>query len=143
VSDPGLDERLKAAEQIERSTRFMLFGIAGIAFVAVIDLPTAWLTGDRRIDVALLASAAMALWGVYSMRRLAGRLRANQPPPRPSGINRVFSVAGMAAALALSAAIGYLLGGWIVAVLLPAASIIFMAAAAAVALGRRRTSIRR
>jgi hypothetical protein len=80
VSDPGHAERIKLADRFDRYSRHVLLVIVPIAVIAALDLATGWLTGDRLIDVALLGAVALALWGAYSLRRLARRFRAEEIP---------------------------------------------------------------
>jgi hypothetical protein len=50
----------------------------------------------------------------------------------------MFSLASFAATLALTAGLGYLVGGWVLAVVLPSATIVVMAGSAAIGIGRER-----
>jgi hypothetical protein len=126
------------ADRFDRYTRRIVLAMIPIALIAVVDLPTGWLLDDRRLDIALVAALGMGLWGVYSLRRFATRLRADDLPARPTRRRWVGSFASLAASLALSAGLGYLIGGWLPAVLLPSATLILMAGSVAVGLRRRR-----
>lgn len=138
MQDPSPAERTQVAERFDRYARHVLLAIIPIALIAAVDLPTGWLIDDRRIDIALLAAVAMALWGAYSLRRLGSRLRAGEPARRPTRRSWVLSLTSMAATLALTAVIGYLIGGWVAAVVLPSATIVLMAVSAAIGIRRRR-----
>jgi len=102
----------------------MLLGVVPLALIAVVDLATGALTGDRRVDIGLLAAAALAGTSVISQRRLARRLRANDFPRRATTAQWVRAAASILVGLAFSAGVGYLIGGWIVAILLPAVTVL-------------------
>jgi hypothetical protein len=138
AKDPSPSERTKVADRLDRSARHLLLAIIPTALIPAVDLPTGWLTGDRRIDIALLAAVAMALWRAYSLRRLARRLRSGEVARRPTRRRWVLSLASMAPPLALSAGIGYLIGGWVPALVVPSATIVLMAGSAAIGIRRRR-----
>lgn len=138
MQDPSPAERTQVAERFDRYARHVLLAIIPIALIAAVDLPTGWLIDDRRIDIALLAAVAMALWGAYSLRRLGSRLRTGEFARRPTRRSWVLSLTSMAATLALTAVIGYLIGGWVAAVVLPSATIVLMAVSAAIGIRRRR-----
>lgn len=102
---------------MERYGRHIWLGIIPLALIAAVDLATGALTGDRRIDVALLAAAAMSVYSLVSQRRLARRLRDPDWPPRATPWMWVRGTASIAFSLAFCAGIGYLVGGVVAATL--------------------------
>ena len=138
MPEPGPVDRREFADRLDRSTRYLVLAIIPIALIAVVDLTTGWLIDERRMDIALLAAVAMVLWGAYSFRRLAGRLRAGDFGRRPTRRKWVIELVETAVLLAVCAAIGYLIGGWVPAVVLPAAVIVVTAGSTAVGIRRRR-----
>jgi hypothetical protein len=70
-------ERL--ADVFDRSARRSAVCAIPLALVALVDLATGALTGDSRLDVALLAAAAIALAAAFSLRRHSRRFRGGQP----------------------------------------------------------------
>jgi hypothetical protein len=131
-------ERTKFADRLERDARYLMLALIPIALIAIVDLSTGSLLDDRRIDIALLAGTAMAVWGAHSHRRMAERLRSGGFAERPTRRQWVLQLASVAVLLGLCAGMGYLIGGWVPAVLLPAATIILTAGSAAVGIRRRR-----
>jgi hypothetical protein len=121
--------RDKLAEKFNRYSRHAVLGVIPIALIAIVDLFTGSLTADRRIDYALLAAAAMGLWSAYSQRRLARRFRSGAFPQRATPMLVVKAVASTLLSLAVSAGMGYLIGGWVFAVVLPVAAIVLIAIA--------------
>jgi hypothetical protein len=142
VVDPPPAELTKAADRFERSSRHLLLALIPIALLAAVDLATGWLTGDRRIAIALLVATAMAVWGAYSLRWLARRFRTGDVARPPTRQSSLFLFASIAASLALSAGFGYLIGGWVLAVLIPSATIVVIAASGVYGIrcGRRLTA---
>jgi hypothetical protein len=138
VPDPGPIERSKFADRLDRSVRHLVLALIPIALIAVVDLSTGSLIDDRRIDIALLAATAMGLWGAYSLGRIAGRFRAGNVGWRNTRRQWVLQLASVAVLLGLCAGMGYLIGGWVPAVLLPAVTIVLTAGSAAVGIRRRR-----
>jgi peptidoglycan/LPS O-acetylase OafA/YrhL len=128
--------RNKFAERLNRYSRHAVLGVIPLALIAVIDLLTGSLTADRRIDYALLAAAAMGLWSAFAQRRLARRFRSGTFPQRATPMLVVKAVASVLLALALGVGMGYLIGGWVLAVVLPAAATVLIAFA--VFWGRRQ-----
>ena len=87
--------------------------------LAVVDLLTGSLIGDRTFDALLLTGCALGLWGFLEMRWVAQRIRTSEPPA-PLGAARWFLIiAGCVLTLAFAAGIGYVTGGpWMAVVLL-------------------------
>ncbi len=132
----GEAEREKLAKRFERHSRHTLFAIVPIGLIAVIDLATGSLTGDHNIDYGLLAITAMSLYSVFLLRRLAGRFRRNDFPQRATPMLWLKSIGSIVTSLAVSAGIGYLVGGWVLAVVIPMGAAVTITIA--VVVGRRR-----
>lgn len=131
-------ERENVANRLEKMVRHTPVLLAPFALVAVVDLVTGSVTGDSRIDVALLVAAALGLWGAYSTRQLARRLRSGNLPERATPTAWIRAAASMLVSLAVCAGVGYLLGGWTGAVLLSAVTIALIGVALGVGIRRRR-----
>jgi uncharacterized membrane protein len=129
-------ERENVANRLEKMVRHTPVLLAPLALVAVVDLVTGSVTGDSRIDVVLLLAAAAGLWSAYSTRRLAGRFRRDDFPQRATPLVWARAVISLAASFGFCAGVGYLIGGWVAAVVLPTAMTILIAVS--FASGRRR-----
>lgn len=93
-----------------------------LLLIAAADLATGYLGGDRRIDVVLLAASAMSFYSSFSLRRLARRFGQpeRQTPATPwAWMRGILSILVM---LAAGTGLGYLIGGLVVAVVLPTAT---------------------
>jgi hypothetical protein len=112
-------EREKAARRADRTVRHGALGFIVIAAIAVIDLANGFLGESRRIDAALLALAAVFLGGALQVRLAARQFGSKDFPPQPTPARLTAIVLLGLASLVLSAAVGYLIGGWFPAVLLP------------------------
>jgi hypothetical protein len=136
VGDTAGEERV-AALLVKNERLSLGLGIFLVA-VAVADLFTGSLIDNKRIDVALLALAAMIVSGVFSRRRLAARFRRGEM--RGPATPRTYIRFGLKEAMSLVfvGAVGYLLGGWIVAIILPALALATGAVAVGIGLRRRR-----
>jgi hypothetical protein len=135
---PPTVDREQLAARFERYARLSAVGVLPIAVIAVVDLVTGSLTANRRIDVALLAAAAMGLLSAMSTRRLARRFRLNDVPQRPSRSLWLRSLASLALSIAFTGGVGYLLGGWGAAIALAAVTFALIGGATLVGLRRRR-----
>ena len=137
VGDTACSEERVAALLVKNERLSLVMSVA-MACLAVADLVTGSLVDNWRIDVALLASAAMVISGVYSRRRMAARLRHGEmrgPMTLRIWIREVGSVAML---VVFIGAVGYLLGGSLVAIALPAAALAMVAVAVAIGFRRRR-----
>ena len=131
-------QRNESADKVEESIRFVLVAaIFGMVLVGV-DFVTGVPFDDWRIDVLLLAGCVLGLWSFFEMRQLARKVRTDHVPGRPGPGMWFSSIAGILVSLAVSAGFGYVLGGLWLAVLLPAAEIVFMAILTARGVRRRR-----
>jgi hypothetical protein len=140
VTDPVRTlEQEKLADRFDRYARHAVLGAIPIALIAVFDLATGSLTGDSRIDIALLGAAAMSFWSAFSLSRLGRRFRRGALPQRTGWMFWARSVAPIAASLGFSAGLGYLIGGWTLAVVLPSVTTALMGVAVGLGLRRRRT----
>jgi hypothetical protein len=121
--EPPPTELTKVADRFERSSRHLLLAL----------IPTA---------LPLLVATAMAVWGAYSLRWLARRFRTGDVARPPTRQSSLFMFASIAVSLALIAGFGYLIGGWVPAVLIPSATIVLIAASFVFGLrrGRRLTT---
>jgi hypothetical protein len=137
MSALGPAERARIADRLERSTRHLGWGLAPLTLFAVVDLLTGWFTDDRRLDPLLLIAAAMGFWGLYSVRRLARRIRAGEPKP-PTRRSLLLALAALAATLTLTTGMGYLVGGSVGAVVLPSATIALLMVSFAIGILRRQ-----
>jgi hypothetical protein len=126
--------RARVADRLDRYARHFLWALVPLFLVALIDLPTGWLSRDRRIDVAVLVSSAMGLWAVHTIRRLSRRVRDGTPwwP------NWLLTVASVAVSLGASAGLGYLLLGSVGVIVLPSVTIVLTLVTVALGLWRRR-----
>ena len=130
-------ERINIANRIERHTRYLVVAMGLTVVIASVDLITGWLTADRRFDIAILVAGAMGVGGIASLRQLAQQMREGLPP-RPTKRSLMLSVSSVAAALVLTGVIGYLIGGWALAMILPSVTTLLVAASAAFGLWRAR-----
>lgn len=112
--------------------------MAPLALIGLLDLATGWLVSDRRFDAALLALCVMAGLSVVSQRRLARRLRAGELQGRATRLQWARAVLSTLLGLTFSAGVGYLIGGTVVAILLPAVTIVLVAYSVARGLRKRR-----
>jgi hypothetical protein len=95
--------------------------------IATIDVLTGSLTANRRIDYALLAAAAMGLSSAFWQRRFARRFRSGAFAQRATAMLVVKAVASVLVSLAVSVGMGYLIVGWVFAVVLPASATVLIA----------------
>ncbi len=138
MSEPGrTTDRDELARRFEKYARHSALGVIPIAVLAAVDLWTGWLTGEWRVDVALLAASGMAPWSAFSFRMLARRFRAGELAHKPAPARWVGYIVSLFGVLGVSAGIGYLVGGWIVGLLLPSLTVVLIAASAAVGIRRR------
>jgi hypothetical protein len=93
-----------------------------LVVIAVVDLATDYLGVGRRIDVALLAVSAMGFYSSFSIRRLGRRFRQPETPTRATPWVWMRGILSILVTLAAGAGLGYLIGGLVVAVVLPAAT---------------------
>ncbi len=129
-------EREALAGLLDKSARHMVIVVLFLAAIAAVDLATGSLLADKRLDLVLLGGTALGLWGAYSIRGTARRIRAGEPSERPSAARWAALVASYAASLAFAAAVGYLIGGWVVAVVL--VSVVIVLTAFTFVIGTRR-----
>jgi hypothetical protein len=140
VAELSPAQRAENADKLEQSIRFVPVAvILGMVLVGV-DLVTGAIFDDWRIDLLVLACCALGLWVFLSLRQIAGWVRTNQVPPRPGPGTWVSWTAGSALSVSITAGLGYLIGGLWLAVLLPAAEIVFIAILTARSVRRRRTA---
>lgn len=131
-------EREAVADRLEKAGRHTVFIVIPLAVIAAVDLATGSLTGERRIDLVLLAAAAMSLWANVSIRRTARRIRSGESFERPGAARWISLVASSSVTLAFAVGVGYLIGGWVGAVVLPAFVIVVTAGSVAIGMRRRR-----
>jgi hypothetical protein len=141
ASVPPVD-REQIAARFDRYARLSAIGVLPIGLIAAIDLVTGSLIANRRMDIALLAAAGMGFCSAISTRRLARRFRRNDFPQRPTPSAWLRSLASLGLSIALTGGIGYLLGGWLVSVVLTAVTFVLVASSVAVGLRRRRRRLR-
>jgi drug/metabolite transporter (DMT)-like permease len=122
----------------ERYGRRAWLGAVPLALIAVVDLATGDLTGDRRVDVALLAATAMVGYSTLSLRRLARRFREPEKPQRATAWMWIRGSVSLVAVFAATAGLGYLIGGTVAAIVLPSASLVLMLISVGIGLRRRR-----
>jgi uncharacterized membrane-anchored protein len=118
VVDPAASERAKSADQLLESVRFLRFVVPVMAGIALLDLLTGWITDSWRWDVALLLGAASGLFALVAMHRLAANVRADRVPRRSSPRQVILAALGSLVSFGVTAVIGYLLGGFWLAVAL-------------------------
>ena len=135
--DPGL-ERRKISARIEKHRRLSLLGAIPTACTAIADLATGWLGHEWRLDLALLLIAAMIVWSALSSRRLTRRLIAGPAPVEVTPMRVMRALLPFATVLAITAGLGYLLGGTLGAILFPSWTLSTTVVVVAVAVGIRR-----
>jgi hypothetical protein len=124
----------------QRSLRATLLTIT-VAIFALTDLLTGWpIGGTWEIDVALLVAVGMGIWGSWSLDRFARRMRKSQLPTEMTPLLLARTLFSIAATVALTGGIGYLLAGWIGAVALLA--LVGITTGVAVVIGLRRRKAR-
>jgi hypothetical protein len=122
----------------QRSLRTTLVTIP-VALLALIDLLTGWpIGGIWEIDVALLVAVGMGIWGSWSLDRFARRMRKSQLPTEMTPLLLARTLFSIAATVALTGGIGYLLAGWIGAAALLALEGITTGVGVAIGLRRRK-----
>ncbi len=112
----------KLADQFDKYARYTVLAVIPIALIAVVDLATGSMTGDRRIDIASLAAATMGLWSAFSLRRLAQQFRGGNLLQRATPALWARTVLSIAVSPGFTAGVGYLIGGWVPAVALSSAT---------------------
>jgi hypothetical protein len=131
----------KAVAQLEKLSRLaplVVVLLIPIAIVAVVDLVTGTPIEDRRLDIAMLVACAMGVQSIFVFRRLARRIREGNVSQLTGTRVVPRSVLSFAVSLAAVAGVGYLLGGWVVAITLPAVTIASGGVSVAVGYRRRR-----
>ena len=89
--------------------------------------------GDRRIYVGLLLACVLGLGGVFLLRRAAGRVAEEGREPVSRSTWKWFAVSTIVA-VGAAVGVGYVMGGWLIAVALSAATLLgTLAVAVAVA----------
>jgi len=131
-------ERDKLAHRFDRYARHSAVALLPIAVIALVDLATSSLLDDWRLDIGLLAAAALGLSGTVSLRRLARRLRSGEVPHRSTPALWVRAVTSTVASLDVSGGVGYLVGGTVLAIALPLATILLVGVSVGLGLRRRR-----
>jgi hypothetical protein len=114
VQDDQDDARRGRAARLERWSRHAIFGVVPISLLGASDLATGWLGNGWRLDTGLLGVCALMSWSAISTRRMR-RVPQRLPSVRAVAVSGVISIAA-------AVGIGYLVGGWIVAIVLPAAA---------------------
>src|SRR5438309_400236 len=71
-------EREKLAHRFDRYARRSVVALLPIGVIALVDLATGSLLDGRRLDIGLLAAAALGLSGTVSLRRIARRIRSGE-----------------------------------------------------------------
>jgi cytochrome bd-type quinol oxidase subunit 2 len=115
-------ERERVAAMFERYGRRAWLWTLPLVVIAVVDLATGYLGAGRRIDLALLGASAMSFYSSFSIRRLGRRFRQPEMPTRATRWAWMRGILSILVTLAAGAGIGYLIGGLVVAVVLPAAT---------------------
>jgi hypothetical protein len=129
---PALNaKRQLAADKIERQLKWqlpmsLLLGSIVIA-VGASDFISRWLNVSRRLDAVLIIGGLSALYSPIRMRRTARRLRAIETQPATK-TRAAKAVGSLLASFAMIFIVGYLLGGWLIAVLLTGPVLVLTAA---------------
>jgi hypothetical protein len=131
-------EREATANRLDKAARHIVIGVIPLAVIAVVDLASGSLMDDKRLDLVVLAGMATGLWGAFSTRKMARRIRSGEPAERPSTARLVAAIASTFLSLAFPAVVGYLVGGWVAAVVLLSFMIVLTACSIAIGLRRRR-----
>jgi peptidoglycan/LPS O-acetylase OafA/YrhL len=129
---------LARLEQLERRVRHFALLLVPVVVAALVDLASGQPIDDRRIDAALLVAAAAGAYSVFALHRAVGRIRAGRVGEQPTPMIWMKLAASALLGLALIAGFGYLLGGWIPAVVMPAFAAITTAASVGGGLVLRR-----
>jgi hypothetical protein len=122
-------ERERFAHLLDRYARYAAIGVMPIVVIALADLTTGSLGIGPLLDIGLLLSAAVV---PAMLHRLARRVRSGEMP------SRWRAVASSVVSLAVSGVVGYLIGGTVLAIAAPLASILLIGVAAVLGLGLRR-----
>jgi hypothetical protein len=131
-------EREKLARRFDKSARLAAIGLTPTLLVAVVDLATGALIDDRRLDLVLLASAGLGLSGAVSLRGFARRVRNDALPRESSPGLWARTAISILASVGVSSAIGYLVGGTVLAVAVPLALLLLSGVPVAIGLRRHR-----
>jgi hypothetical protein len=145
LAPEAIARRSAAADRIERRLKWLLplslVYAPALVVIGVSDLVDPWLGMSRRFDALFIIIGASALWGPLRLRRAAQRLRRveRRPVSRPQ---IAFAIASTLGSTAFVFAVGYLLGGWLIATLFVAATILLALALVLRARARVRARVR-
>jgi hypothetical protein len=147
VSTPwGDPERAKQQTKLARALRLsrlaaLLF--VPVAVIAIVDLATGSPIASRRMDAALLAITAMAFYSVLGTRQTSWRFARGEPPQRATRMFWAKWTGSIIGVFGFTAGVGYLVGGWIAAALLPAITVILTGLTGGLAFrhGRRKRAL--
>jgi hypothetical protein len=130
-------KRKEAADRLEYAARTTALTVPLFALLAVIDLATSSLVDDKRMDAGLLIACGLSLSAALGLRGVARRLRRGPLPPASVG-RWLWIAASWAVTLVAMVLVGYVFGGWWIAIGLPAA--LLATTGVVVLVARRRAS---
>ena len=131
-------ERDELANKLERSNRVVIAGLIIWMAIVVVDVFTGWMFDNRRVDLALLAACVAVVATLMLLRRVGKKLRLDAAPRRPDTRTSVATIATLGLSVATTVLIGYLFGGWTLAIVLTTLEIVLMGVSWAHAVRQKR-----
>ena len=147
--DPALiARRAAAADRIDRRLKLLLplslFYAPLMLAIGISDLASRWLNVPRRLDVLFIIIGATVLYSPLRLRRTVRRLRTVTARQQATKTQIALAIASMLESVVFTFAVGYLLGGWVVAALFAGGMIVFSTAlmlSAQARIRRRRQAV--